>query len=175
MEQLPVDDVIILPNNKNIILAAEAARDISSKNVAVVPSRTAPQGISALLALRGKGDLDEVASEMSTACGTVTSGEVTVATRSVTLDGVDVEEGQIIGVVDGRLRAAGEKMDLVLQQVLKEMGIESRELVSLYYGQDVAESDAEKVAAMIEDLYSDLEVEVLSGGQAIYQYILGAE
>ena len=102
-------------------------------------------------------------------------GEITVATRSVLLDGVNVEQGQIIGVVDGRLLAAGEEMDLELRQVLEEMGIESRELISLYYGQGVTEPEAEAVAAMIEDLYSDLEIEVLSGGQAIYQYIIGAE
>ena len=175
IEQMPVEDVIILPNNKNIILAAEAAGEISGKNVAVIPSRTAPQGISALLALSSKGDLDKAVTEMKFACECVTSGEITVATRSVVLDGVNVEEGQIIGVVNGRLRAAGEDVDLVLQQVLEEMNIESRELVTLYYGQDVSKFEAEEVAAKIEDLHSHLEIEVLPGGQAIYQYILGAE
>ena len=175
IEQMPVKDVIILPNNKNIILAAEAAGEISDKNVAVVPSRTAPQGISALLALSSKGDLDKAVTEMKIACDCVASGEITVATRSVVLDGVNVEEGQIIGVVNGRLRAAGENVDLVLQQVLEEMNIESRELVTLYYGQDVSKFEAEEVAAKIEDLHSHLEIEVLPGGQAIYQYILGAE
>lgn len=175
VEQLPVNDVIILPNNKNIILAAEAAGEISEKNVTVVPSRTAPQGISALLAFSSKGDLDKAINEMNIACDCVTSGEITVATRSVVLDGVNVEKGQIIGVVNGRLRASGEEIDPVLQQVLEEMNIESRELVSLYYGLDVSESDAEDVAAKIEELHSHIEIEVLPGGQSVYQYILGAE
>ncbi len=175
IEQMPVNDVIILPNNKNIILAAEAAGKISNKNVVVVPSRTAPQGISALLALNNKDDLDKAAGEMNIACACVASGEIAVATRSVVLEGVNVAEGQIIGVVNGRLHAAGDNIELVLQRVLEEMDVESRELISLYYGQDVSKSEAEEVAARIEDKYSHLEVEVLPGGQAIYQYILGAE
>jgi len=175
VEQAPVENVIILPNNKNIILAAEAARDISEKNVAVVPTRTAPQGISALLALGPVDDLDKAVEEMNLAREHVASGEIAIATRSVVLDGVTVEEGQIIGVVDGRLTAAGEDIEIILEQILEEMDIESRELVSLYFGQDVSESDAEEVAALIEARYSHLEIEVLSGGQAIYQYIIGAE
>jgi DAK2 domain fusion protein YloV len=175
VEEVPTKDVIILPNNKNIILAAEAAGQISNKNVAVVPTKTAPQGISAMLALGVKVEMDEALNQMKHACQCVSSGELAVATRSVELDGITVQEGQIIGVVDGRLMAAGEDIDEVLQQVLEEMDVDSRELVSLYYGQDVSESEADELAAKIEEQFSHLEVEVLSGGQAIYQYILGAE
>jgi DAK2 domain fusion protein YloV len=175
IQQIAVDEVIVLPNNKNIILAAEAAGQLSTKNVAVVPSRTVPQGISALLALDRNSELSEAADKMSEACGQVASGEIAVATRSVELDGVTVEEGQIIGVVDGRLRAAGSNIDEVLKTVLVEIEIEDRELVSIYYGQDVTESDAEQIADKLRDLYPDVEVEVLAGGQAIYRYIIGAE
>jgi dihydroxyacetone kinase-like predicted kinase len=170
-----VDDVVILPNNKNIILAAEAAGKLSQKNVAVVPSRTVPQGISALLALDHSSELMLAAEKMIEACSQVASGEITVATRSVELDGIAVEEGQIIGVVDGRLRASGADIEQVLGIVLAEIEMDERELVSLYYGLDVSEADAEQLAGKIVALYPDVEVEILAGGQAIYQYIIGAE
>jgi dihydroxyacetone kinase-like predicted kinase len=175
IQKIPTDDVIILPNNKNIILAAEAAGNLSPKNVAVVPSRTVPQGISALLALDSSCDLATAAKRMQEACSQVASGEIAVATRSVELDGVAVEEGQIIGVVDGRLRASGPEIEQVLSKVLAEIKMDDRELVSIYYGSEVKASDAEQMAGLITDLYPYVEVEVLAGGQAIYQYIIGAE
>jgi DAK2 domain fusion protein YloV len=175
VEKVPTDEIIILPNNKNIILAAEAAGHLSAKNVAVVPSKTVPQGISALLALDQSCELDLATEKMNDACAQVASGEIAVATRSVELDGVAVEEGEIIGVVDGRVRASGPDVDQVLRAMLDEIQMDERELVSIYYGVDVSEADAEELASKIADLYPDVEVEVLAGGQAIYQYIIGAE
>lgn len=175
VEKIPADHVVILPNNKNIILAAEAAGELSGKNVMVVPTRTAPQGISALLALDRDGDLAANVAAMKDASQNVASGEITIATRSVVLDGVHVEEGQIIGIVNGRLCAAAADIEAVLAQILQEMEMGEREIASLYFGQDVTEADAEQVAGRILELYPGVEVEVLSGGQAIYQYIIGAE
>lgn len=175
VEQIPADEIIILPNNKNIILAAEAVRDISSKHVAVVPTRTAPQGISAMLALNREDAIQDAVAAMIDACDQVASGEIAVATRSVTLDGVDVREGQIIGVVNGRLCVAESDIEVVLQRVLEEMEMGDRELVSLYYGLDVSEEEAREVAEKIESIYPEVELELLSGGQPIYKYILGAE
>jgi DAK2 domain fusion protein YloV len=175
VEQIPADNVIILPNNKNIILAAEAVRDISGKHVAVVPTRTAPQGISAMLALNREEEMQDAVAAMVDASDQVASGEIAVATRSVTLNDVDVEEGQIIGVVDGQLCVAESDIEVVLQRVLEEMDMGNRELVSLYYGLDVTEEEAREVADKIESLYPEVEIELLSGGQPIYKYILGAE
>lgn len=175
VEQIPADNVIILPNNKNIILAAEAVRDISGKDVAVVPTRTVPQGISAMLALDREEEMQDAVAAMVEACDQVASGEIAVATRSVNLNGVDVKEGQIIGVVDGQLCVAELDIEVVLQRVLEEMEMGDRELVSLYYGLDVSEEEAQEVAEKIESLYPEVELEILSGGQPIYKYILGAE
>jgi DAK2 domain fusion protein YloV len=175
VEELPTDKIIILPNNKNIILAAEAARDLSSKQVAVVPSRTVPQGISALLVLDRAADLDDTVAAMTDAFSDVTSGEIAVATRSAMMNGVSVDEGHIIGIAEGRLCAANESIDDTLRHVLDEMGLDERELLSIFYGQDVSESEAEEIAAQVEALYPHVEVELLPGGQAIYTYILGAE
>lgn len=175
IQDVPSDKVIVLPNNKNIILAAEAARDLSSKQVAVVPTRTAPQGFSAMLALNPDGELAETAVSMQTAAQQVATGEITRATRSVTLDGVVVNEGEVIGLVNGRLSSANLALTAVLDDVLAGMGLEDREIVSLYYGQDITEAEAEEIAAHIENAYPDVEVELLPGGQPHYFYILGAE
>ncbi len=175
LQEVPTDKLIILPNNKNIILAAEAARDLSPKHVVVVPTRTAPQGISAMLALNPDGELEAVAAAMRAAAQQVATGEVTTATRSVTLDGVEVKEGEIIGMVNGRLHTSGPDMTEVLTAVLHGMGLEEREILSLYYGQDMTQAQAEEMAAHIEAMYPDIEVEVLPGGQPFYYFILGAE
>ena len=175
VEQVPTDKVIILPNNKNIILAAEAACELSQKEVKVIPTRTAPQGISAMLFLKPAGDLAEVWEEMASASQEVASGEITIATRSVTLDGVTVEAGEVIGLADGRLCTSGREIHQVLVDTLKSMEIEARELLSVYYGEDVTAAEAEAIVAEIQLLYPDIEIELLPGGQSHYHYILGAE
>ncbi len=175
IQSVPTDKVIILPNNKNIFLASEAARDLSPKQVKVITTRTIPQGFNAMLYHQPDGDLAAVAAAMTDAIEQVATGEITRATRSVTLDGVEVNEGEIIGLVNGRLCASGPLLPDVLEQVLAAMEMEERELVSLYYGQDVTLEESDQVAAQIQTLYPDAEVEVLPGGQAHYFYILGAE
>ena len=175
VQDVPTDKIIILPNNKNIILAAEAARDLSPKEVVVVPTRTAPQGFCALLTLNPNGDLANTAAGMYEAAQQISTGEITRATRSVNLDGVAVNEGEVIGLVDGRLSASGKQLNEVLSQVLGKMDMEEREIVSVYYGADINEQEAGEVVSLIESLYPDVEVELLPGGQPHYFYILGAE
>lgn len=175
IENLPTDQIIILPNNKNIFLASEAARDLCGKQVAVVPTRSVPQGLSALLALNPDGDLATVAAAMETAAGHVVTGELTRATRTVTLDGVAVEEGSVIGLVDGRLCASAEGIEGVLDQMLAAMAVEQRELATIYYGADKSEADAIELSGRIKQHNPDIEVEIIPGGQAHYFFILGLE
>lgn len=176
VNQLPTDTIILLPNNKNIVLACEAARDLSQKTIMVVPTRTAPQGISAMLALNADGALAEVAEAMQEMADAVATAEITIATRSVEIDGVAVQEGNVIGLLDGKLRAAAEDVPTVLEHLLAAIeDMDERELVTLFYGADVLAEDAAEVAAQITELYPDLEVEVQAGGQPYYFYILGVE
>lgn len=175
IEAAPMQRLVVLPNNKNIILAAEAACELTNKEVAVVPTRTVPQGINAMLALNPHGDLEETCAAMREAGTIVASGEITVASRSVTMDGVDVKEGETIGLVDGRLCTSGDNLDEVLKQTLETMAVQERELVSVYYGNDVDHEEAEELVARIEALYPHVEIELLPGGQPYYMYILGAE
>ena len=175
IQDVPTDKVVVLPNNKNIFLAAEAARDLSPKNVMVVPTRTVPQGFAAMLCLNPDGDLADTVAEMETAVSEVATGEITRAVRSVTLDGVEVNEGEYIGLVNGRLSASGEDMSAVFAQMLSAMEMEDREILTLYYGNDVTPQDAQAVATEINELYEDVEIELMPGGQPHYFYILGAE
>jgi uncharacterized protein len=175
IQDVPTDKIIILPNNKNIFLASEAARDISPKNVAVVNTRSIPQGFNAMLYHNPDGQLEDVVAQMAEAIQHITTGEITRATRSVTLDGVEVQEGEVIGLVNGRLCASGPILNDILPQILEHMEIDDRELLSLYYGKDIQPHDAEQLAEQISDLYPEIEIEVLPGGQAHYFYILGAE
>lgn len=175
IDQLPTDKVVILPNNKNIFLAAEAARDLSSKQVAVVHSRSIPQGIAALMALNPDRDVAANARAMEQSLNLVKTGEMTRATRSVELDGVAVKEGAIIGLVDGKLCSSGLDEQAVLDDLLARMEVEDCSLVTVYYGADVSIARAAEAADHIRDHFPDLEVEVVEGGQAHYFYILGAE
>jgi DAK2 domain fusion protein YloV len=175
IQDVPTNKIIILPNNKNIFLASEAARDLSPKQVFVVHTRTIPQGFGAMLHLEPDGDFEATTTAMEESLTQIATGEITQATRTVTIDDVEVNEGEILGLVNGRLCTSGSTLTGVLERMLVDMDMDERELVSLYYGADVKEGDAQQVADQIEALYPDVEVEVLSGGQAHYFYILGAE
>ncbi|MBN1955782.1 MAG: DAK2 domain-containing protein [Anaerolineae bacterium] len=172
---IPSKRVIILPNNKNIIMAAQNACDLSDKHVAVIPTRTIPQGIAALLALNYQADLEENAAEMVRAAQEVQTGEVTTATRDVTLSGVKVCEGQVIGIHDGQLVVAGDTVQAIVAGLLEQMRVDDLELVTLYYGQDVSAQDAEELVECLEEKYPEQEFEVVEGGQPHYFYIISAE
>lgn len=175
IQDVPSNKVIVLPNNKNILLAAEAARDLSPKEVAVVPTRTTPQGLSAMLGLNPDGDLADTAKMMEMSYAYVATGEITRATRTVEIDGIKVEEGSLLGLVNGRLCASGPEMDDILDSLLAGMEMEEREILSIYYGQDMTAVDAQAFGQQIEERFPDLEIELLPGGQSHYFYILGAE
>ncbi len=174
-ENLPTDKVIILPNNKNIILAANQAKEVTVKQVMVVPSRTVPQGLSAMLSLIPDGELDSVAEKMTKALGGVKTGEVTVATRTVEIDGVNVTEGQVIALLDGKLVVSAESVEQGVMDLLEKAGADQHELVSLYYGEGVAHAEANRIADLIVTKYESLEVEVQEGGQPHYQFIISIE
>jgi len=175
-QRLPTHRVILLPNNKNIILAAEqAARLATDREVIVVPTRSMPQGISALLPYDPKGDFRDIAQAMLQTKDDVTTGEITTATRSVELNGVNVSEGQIIGLIDGALSAAGDSLDDVLKQVLDQVCTVDCELITLYYGNGIHEDEARQLMDELRKLFTVPEFELVYGGQPHYHYILSVE
>ncbi len=175
IEAVETDKIVVLPNNKNIVMAARTACKVSSKQARVVPTLNVPQGVSALLALEPDGDLDAVAEAMEAAAGEVSAGEITTATREVELKGVEVRKGDILGLADGELWCAGPKVAPVVKETLEGMGTRERELLTLYYGVDTTAQEAGEMADRIQEWYPHLEIEVIHGGQPHYFYILSAE
>jgi DAK2 domain fusion protein YloV len=174
-ENLPTDKIIILPNNKNIIMAANQAKEVTVKQVAVVPSRTVPQGLAAMLSLNPDGELEAVAEKMTRALDNVETGEITVAVRSVEIDGVKVDTGQVIALLDGKLVAAAGSVEEGCLALLDKANAEEQELITLFYGENLSHVDANRIADLIRQKYPSQEVEVQEGGQSHYQFIISVE
>jgi uncharacterized protein len=174
-ENLPTDKVIILPNNKNIIMAANQAKEVTVKNVQVVPTRTVPQGLAAMLSYLPDGEVEAIAEKMNKAMSGVKTGEITVATRSVEIDGVTVKDGQVIALLDGKLVVSAESVEQGVMDLLAKAEAENHEIVTLFYGEGMTHVDANRIADVIREKYSNLEVELQEGGQPHYQFILSIE
>jgi len=174
-ENLPTDKVIILPNNKNIIMAAKAASDVTVKRVAVIPSRTVPQGLSAMLRLIPDGDFEDVVEDMESALDDIETGEITIATRSVEIDGVAVEKGEIIVLHNGKLILSANTLEDACLKFFEIANAEDFELITLFYGEDISKPEVNQIADIIRSAYPDLEIEVQNGGQPHYQFIISLE
>lgn len=174
-ENLPTDKIIILPNNKNIILAAQTAAEYTVKQVRVIPSRTVPQGLAAMMRLAPDGELDVIEKEMNQALTDVETGEVTVATRSVELDGVAVQEGEIIALHNGKLVIAEKNLDAACLGLLKKAHADHFELITLFYGADLARNEVNRIVDLIRAEYPNQEIEVQEGGQPHYFFIISIE
>ena len=174
-ENLPTDKIIILPNNKNIVMAAKAAAEVTVKQVAVIPSRTVPQGLSAMLRLIPDGDFEEVVAEMESALDDVETGEVTTATRSVEIDGVAVEQGQIIVLHNGKLILSASQLEDACLHFFQAIDMDEYELITLFSGEDVPKSEINHIADAIRSAYPDHEIEVQEGGQPHYHFIISVE
>lgn len=174
-ESLPTDKVIILPNNKNIVLAANQAKEVTTKSVHVVPSKTIPQGLAAMLQLDPGGDLEKVVEKMTKAIESVVTGEITVATRSVEIDGVTVKDGQVIALLNGKLAVSSDTLEHGCLEFLEKAKAAEHELITLFYGEDMPHGEANRIADLIRQHYSRQEVEVQEGGQPHYQFIISIE
>jgi hypothetical protein len=174
-EDLPTDKVIILPNNKNIIMSAKIAAGLSVKNVSVIPSCTIPQGLAAMLRLAPNGNLDAIVEEMNAALEEVITGEITTSTRDVEIDGVEVAEGQIIALHNGKLVAACESVQEAVFKFLEEAHTINYELITLFYGKNITRQEVDQIADQIKTTYSEQEVEIQEGCQPFYHFIISIE
>jgi hypothetical protein len=175
LESIPVDKAILLPNNGNVVMAARQAAEICRKHVIVVPSKTIPQGIAAMLAFSDQRGLEANAQAMEAATHHVLTGEITTATRAIEYNEIKVEEGHVIGLLNDELTAANETIEETLFVLLDQMDAEDLEIVTLYYGNGVTAAEAETIGAAIREKYANLEVELVEGGQPHYYYIISAE
>ncbi len=174
-ENLPTDRVVILPNNKNIVLAAQAAVTMTVKKVAVVPSTSVPQGLSAILRLNPDGDFDWVVSEMNEALKEVETGEITIATRSVQINGVEVHEGEVIALHNGNLVCAADNLASACLCLLEKANTAERERITLFYGENVSKAEINAIVDQIREKYPNHEIELHEGGQPHYQFIIAIE
>jgi DAK2 domain fusion protein YloV len=175
IESVKADSVIVLPNNRNVILSAQQAKALSKKNVFVIPTSTVPEGIAALLAFNYQADAGTNARTMEQAFQRVKTIEVTRAVRSARVNGLSVKEGEIIGLLNGDLKAGGEDFQSVVLDLLGQLQLDDYEIITVYYGEDVQRMDAEQLAERITERFSHLEVEIVSGGQPHYPFILSVE
>jgi DAK2 domain fusion protein YloV len=175
VNSVEAEQVIILPNNSNVILSAQQIPRLTSKQVEVIPTETLPQGIAALMSFNYSADLATNVQSMSAAARRIQTAEITTAVRAVQIDGLRVREGDIIGLINGNLAVAGSSLDGVINDLLQRMHVERYELLTIYYGEGTSETHAQETAARIKQTYSHLEVEVVDGGQPYYTYIFSVE
>lgn len=176
IDKINADNIYVLPNNKNIILAAQQAESlVEDKNIIVVPSKTIPQGISAMIGFIPDNSPEDNKEAMIDSMSYVKTGEVTYAVRDTVIDDKEIKEGNIMGIGDEGILAVGEEIDDTTINMIKEMQDEESEIVSLYYGAEVTEEAANKLADKIAEALPEIEVEVYPGGQPIYYYIASVE
>ncbi|HIV39964.1 MAG TPA: DAK2 domain-containing protein [Candidatus Blautia stercorigallinarum] len=176
IDEVNAKNIFIFPNNKNIILAANQARDLTEdKNIVVIPAKTIPQGISAMIAYVPEKTVEENTAEMMEAIENVKTGQVTYAVRDTRIDDQDIHEGDIMGIGDKGILAVGQDIQDVAVEMTGKMTDEDSELISIYYGAEVTEADAEEVSSRLEELYPDYDIEINYGGQPIYYYVISVE
>lgn len=169
-------NIFIFPNNKNIILAANQARDLTEdKNIIVIPTKTIPQGITALISYVPDKTVEQNTEEMLEAMTHVKTGQVTYAVRDTKIDDKEIRQGDIMGIGDKGILAVGQGIEDITVETLKEMVDEDTEIISIYYGADVTEEAAEQLCERLEELYPDFDVEINQGGQPIYYYVVSVE
>ncbi len=176
IDQVNADHIFILPNNKNIVLAANQARSlVKDKDVIVIPTKTVPQGITAVISYMPDADVDTNEETMLEEITNVKTGQVTYAVRDTHIDDKEIHEGDIMGIGDAGILSVGQSVEATAKEMLAKMTDEDSEMISLYYGEDILEEDAQRFGQEIAELYSDADVDVHSGGQPIYYYVISVE
>ncbi len=175
VEEVPSENVIILPNNGNILPAAEQAAEAADKTVRVVPTTTIPQGVAAILQFQPYRSIDDNTSAMDDVIQDVRTGEITRAARNVTLDGITAEEGQLIGLFERRMVAAGEGLSETTLAILRSADVEDGDLVTLYQGDPVTESEAKEVVEELQTALPSIDLQHYYGGQPFYHFIVSIE
>ncbi|MCP3031152.1 DAK2 domain-containing protein [Halobacillus sp. A1] len=176
IDQAHAEQVLILPNNKNITMAAEQAAELADVDVRVVPSKTIPQGISALLGFNPEAALSENEKEMTDLMSQVKSGQVTYAVRDTQIDGMTIEKGHFMGILEGDITSTQKDQLETAKELLKAMiDEEEDEIITIISGEETSQEELDKLEAFLEDQYEDLEIEIHNGGQPIYSYIFSVE
>ena len=175
VNKVPAETVFVLPNNKNIIMAAEQVDALTPKNVIVIPSKTVPQGVTAMLSFNPEGSIEENTEALTEALGTVDTMQITYAARNSDFDGYDIHEGDYLALYGNQLFGTSTDIKVLLKSLAEKVRDDGKEYVTIYYGADVKEKHAQKAADLFADICPNADVNLLSGGQPVYYYLISAE
>ena len=175
VNKVPAETVFILPNNKNIIMAAQQVEGLTPKNVVVIPSKTVPQGITAMLNFNAEGTVEENTEAMTESLSTVDTMQITYAARNSDFDGYLIHEGDYLAMVGSSLFGTSRDITVLLQALAEKIRDDGKEFVTIYYGEDIQEKHAQKAADLFAEICSDADVNLLCGGQPVYYYMISAE
>ncbi|MBQ8835320.1 MAG: DAK2 domain-containing protein [Oscillospiraceae bacterium] len=175
VNKVPAETVFVLPNNKNIIMAAEQVDALTPKNVVVIPSKTVPQGVTAMLGFNPEGSIEENTEALTEALGTVDTMQITYAARNSDFDGYDIHEGDYLALYGSQLFGTSQDIKVLLKSLAQKIRDDGKEYVTIYYGADVKEKDAQKAADLFADICPNADVNLLNGGQPVYYYLISAE
>lgn len=175
INKINAENIFVLPNNKNIIMAANQASELSDKIVKVIPTKTIPQGITAVTVFNPDLDLDSNVAAMEEGIATVATGSITYAVRDTEIDGKNIKEGNILGIVEGKIQEVGEDILDVCNKVISDMVTEDSELITLFYGKDCTKEEVEKFTSELEERYPDADIQCYDGQQPLYYFIVSVE
>ena len=175
VNKVPAETVYVLPNNKNIIMAAQQVDALTPKTVVVIPSKTVPQGVTAMLSFNPEGSVEENTQALTEALGTVDTMQITYAARNSDFDGYDIHEGDYLALCGSQLFGTSQDVKVLLRSLAEKVRDDGREYITIYYGADVKEKHAQKAADIFADVCPDADVNLLSGGQPVYYYLISAE
>ena len=176
VDKIPAETVFVLPNNGNIIMAAQQCDALTEKNVIVIPTKTVPQGITAMMNVDFEAaEAEDITNAMLESLSTVTTAQITYAARNSDFDGFDIKEGDYLALEEGKLFGTDNQLNVLLEKLAEDAKSREASFISLYYGEDVQEEDAQKAAEVFQSVCPDAEIMVLSGGQPVYYYIISME
>ncbi len=175
VNKVPAETVFVLPNNKNIIMAAQQVDALTPKNVIVIPSKTVPQGITAMLNFNPEGEAQENVDAMTESLDTVDTMQITYAARNSDFDGHDIHEGDYLALYGGALFGTGRDVKVLLKALAEKVNKSGKEYITIYYGEDITEKQAQKTADLFADICPNADVNLLRGGQPVYYYLISAE
>ena len=175
VNKVPAETVFVLPNNKNIIMAAQQVDGLTPKNVVVIPSKTVPQGVTAMLNFDPEGTVEANTEAMTASLTTVETMQITYAARNSDFDGYDIHEGDYLAMVGSSLFGTSQDINVLLRSLAEKVRDEGKEYVTIYYGCDTKEKYAQKTADLFADICPQAEVNLINGGQPVYYYLISAE
>jgi dihydroxyacetone kinase-like predicted kinase len=175
VNKINAEHIFIMPNNKNIIMAANQAAEISDKDIRVVPTTTIPQGIVCATMFNLDSDVDDNFENLKATIEEVKTGSVTYAVRDTEIDGINIKEGNMLGLVEGKIKEVGEDKTVVAGKVLENMIDEDCELITVYYGEEVSAEEANEFEIKLKEKYEDLDIQFYKGNQPLYYFLMSVE